>query len=86
MLIVALSEEIGENENGEILDSEVHLRFANNRIKGMTIDNDTSDNNGFLHDADDEISESWTEWATIIYNQAEKIASRSTNGTTVNFL
>lgn len=85
VLVVALSEEIGENGNGELLNSEVHLRFANNSIKGVTINDDTSVNDCFLRDGDDDgMSESWTEWATIVYNQAEKIASQSINGTTVN--
>lgn len=62
MLVVALSEEIGENGNGRQLDSEVHLRFANDRIKGVTIDDNIPDNEYFLNDTDDdEISESWTE-------------------------
>lgn len=85
VLVVALSEEIDENGSGELLNSEVHLRFANNAIKGVTIDDSTSVNDCFLHDADDDgMSESWTEWATIVYNQAEKIASQSINGITVN--
>ncbi|KMQ91217.1 hypothetical protein RF55_8945 [Lasius niger] len=85
VLLVALSEEIGENGNGGLLDSEVHLWFANNRIKGVTIDDNTPDNECFLHDADnDGMSKSWTKWATIVYNQAEKIASQSIDGTTVN--
>jgi len=75
-----------ENENGGLLDSEVHLRFANDRIKGVTIDGDTPDNECFLLDTNDGdgMSQSWTEWATIVYNQAEKIASQSIDGTTVN--
>lgn len=68
VLVVALSEEIGENEKGRLLNSEVHLRFANDRIKGVTID-DIPDNKYCLNDAnDDEVSKSWAEWATSIYN------------------
>lgn len=86
VLVVALSEEIGENENGGLLCSEVHLQFANNCIKGVTIDDGIPDNEYFSHDVDDDdgVSKSWTEWATIVYNQAENIASQSINGTIVN--
>lgn len=65
----------------KMVDSEVHLRFANDHIKSVTIDNDTPDNECFLLDTEnndsDEMSKSWTEWATVVYNQTEKIASQS---------
>jgi len=63
VLIVALSEEIGSNEeNGMPLQSEMYLRNINNITKGITIDDPEKDNYDEINDDYDEtnITESWT--------------------------
>jgi len=57
VLIVALSEEIGSNEeNGMPLQSEIHLRNVNNIIKSVTIDDPEKDNYDEINDDYDEIN------------------------------
>lgn len=84
VLIVALSEEIGSNEeNGILLQSEIHLRNVNNVIKGVTIDDPEKDNYS-CDDYDEIVAESWTTWINNIFFETQKVTHKSNNGTIVN--
>lgn len=91
ILIVTLSEEIGSNEqNGMLLQSEIHLRNINSIIKGTTIDekdNFEKDNYSCDDYGDEIIAGGWTTWAAWandIFVEAQEVAHKSNNGTVVN--
>lgn len=82
MLVVALNEDIdvSEKDSNDILESESHLRHASSVIKGMHVE-EPSDND----DEETVINESDSgNWAQSAFDEAQDIAGRSINGSTVN--
>lgn len=95
ILVVALSEYIGHNENGEELPSESRLRFLNNLIKGVrapevsnevneSFDRNETDNVDDFEEANAQNAFDWVEWSIDIFNKAQQIAVNCTEGTAIN--
>lgn len=82
MLIVILSEEIGLDESGTSLPSELHLRNINNSIKGVIIDDFKNDT--LNYDYEETVVGSWTTWADNIFREAQTTAHNSHGGNVVN--
>lgn len=86
ILVIALSEEIGLDENETLLQSEVHLRCVNNAIKGTIIDDyiEEENNEEENNDYDEIIAGSWKIWTEKVFTQAQEIANNSNNGSAAN--
>jgi len=92
IIVVALSEYVGVNENGKELPSESRLRYLNTLIKSTIIPELSSeiDENLFSHDTDSseeadkkDISD-WFQWSANIYDNAKQLAINCTEGTVIN--
>lgn len=86
VLIVALSEEIGSDENEISLQSQIHLTRMNNIIKDMTINEQEKIENvcDDYDKYDENVVGSWTLWAENIFTEAQQIANDSNNGSILN--
>lgn len=83
ILIVALSEEIGSDENDILLQSQVHLTKLNNVIKGTMIDEQETENNDY-DDYDEIVVGDWKIWPENVFMQAQEISNNINNGNIVN--
>lgn len=92
VLIIALSEEVGQNESSDtLLLSEIHLRKVNKIIKGTNIEdiienalNQNEQDNFCCNDDEDIVVEGWTTWAETMFLDAQEIAHNSCNGSIIN--
>lgn len=87
IMVVTLSEDIGSDENFDLLLSEYHLRSVNDVIKGSSIEDATYEeeiNEETLLENFNENPNGWMEWAKSIYESAEAIAAKSVSGSVVN--
>lgn len=84
ILVVTLSKEIGSNKS-VLLQSEIHLQDINNKIKGVTIEDQPVE---ATYDSDKDIDIlqeiDWTSWAEKIFHEALEIARTSSNGDVIN--
>lgn len=92
IMIVALSEDIGCDENSELVSSEFHLKSINNVIKGTSIEDPIDDKKIEIEEAETKFSNEdlvfensgWGEWAKSIFESAEIVAANSKSGSVVN--
>lgn len=86
VLVVALSQEIGQRKDNTNLDSEIHLQYVNTLIKGSTEIEDTHQDMDMTEMEEDQENSptSWTKWTESIIEDASNIASKSQDGNTVN--
>lgn len=85
LLVVALSEELGLDNDGMKLPSEMYLMEINSIIKGVTIeDPNEHDNHECVEDDEIAAKDCWNTWAENIYFEAQEVADVSVNGTMAN--
>lgn len=99
IFVVALSQYVGSNENGEDLPSELHLQYLNNMIKyipeieivdeiGENRETDCLTISMDLSETDcPEVSadiSNWFHWSANIYDKAQQIAINCIEGTAIN--
>jgi len=91
IIVVALSEYVGVNENGKELPSESRLRYLNTLIKSAIIPELSSeiDENLFSNDTDSSEADkkdisAWFQWSVNIYDNAKQLAINCTEGTVIN--
>lgn len=92
ILVVALSEYVGSNENEEELPSESRLKYLNAIIKTFSapeisdkLDTDSDEvNNLNLEEDDDQNISRWFQWSANIYDNAIRLAMKCTEGTAIN--
>lgn len=89
VLVVALSEYVGVDENGIELPSELSLKYLNSMIKGIEAPDFSNEENENLEsndweDSDDQNSSDWFQWSANIYDNANKLARNCTEGTAIN--
>ncbi|KAK4887260.1 hypothetical protein RN001_003531 [Aquatica leii] len=82
ILVVALSEFVGFNDNGEELPSELRLRYLNAIIKTVSAPEIPDDTN-YKIDTDqfedgDQSTSNWFQWSANIYANAKQIAMNCT--------
>lgn len=84
-MVVALSEELGLDNDGMKLPSEMYLMEINSIIKGVTIeDPNEHDNHECVEDDEIAAEGCWNTWAENIYFEAQEVADVSVNGTMAN--
>lgn len=74
VLVVSLSDEVGMDEDNEILPSEIYLRYANSTIRGTTYEdlNITEEEYDINKEYDinpDDSSERWVQWTNAIFEE-----------------
>lgn len=92
ILVVALSEYIGFNQNGKELPSESRLRYLNNIIKcelvsevsGKTNENFDYKEINIEEETDYQDASDWIQWSANIYDNAQHIADNCVEGTAIN--
>lgn len=93
ILVVALSEYVGCNENGDELPSESRLTYLNTIIKGtppmldiLNENNEDLDNNDIddPEEANKQCASDWIQLAINIYDSAKRLADNCTEGTAIN--
>lgn len=86
-MVAALSEDIGYDENSDLLISESHLRSVNNVIKGTSIEDlieeDEQQTDEIIFNISED-SSGWTEWAKSIFESAEAISTKAMSGSVPN--
>jgi len=84
LLIVAMSEFIGDTND---VPAETRMRSLTKTIQGICIPESTADTEEKNKDDDldsNEIDADWDMWANTLYENAQRIASQSNEGTTIN--
>lgn len=88
ILVVALSEFIGNAVNGEAVPAETRMQYLNKVIQGVTVDDIIvpMEENEDDYDGEDEtpVMSDWHKWSEGMFKTAEDLASQSLNGNIIN--
>lgn len=91
ILVLALSQYVGSNENEEELPSESYLRYLNNIIKCVPAPEVSKERDENLDcnetDCPEEVDSNtfdWFQWSANIYDNAQRIAVNCTEGIVIN--